>query len=82
MEMNKKINELTVGETIELLKKLPAELCQTPYTRNSLIMHLYVKTMMPGDNQTQKQAGDYLKSFLQNGSEMDKVMVTSFKFKI
>ena len=77
------ISNLTTGETIELLKKLPAELCQTPYTRNGLIMHLYIKALKPTDNQReQKQAGDYLKSLLQTGSEMDKVMVASFKLKI
>ena len=75
------IGNLTTGETIELLKKLPAELCQTPYTRNGLIMRLYIKALKPGGNQQeQKQAEDYLKFILREGSEMDKIMVASFKF--
>jgi len=74
------ISDLTVGETIAELEKLPEELRQTPYTREGLIIHLAVQHLATdifdnSKNEEHKLAEEFLEFLLQNGNEEDRRLV-------
>ena len=78
MKVVKQISELTVEETIALLKQAPEQLLKTCYMRNALIIHLAVRgreSFILSGVRERQLAKEYLDHLKLNGDEADKRFV-------